>query len=152
MPYAVHTNVELQGLLLAQFPALQPLAIEITNARYLAITRAWVEQFAPYYRAYLAARGQTVYAVRGNQCEHYAIRAAMEAVDLFRQSTDTEIPADVESIAVAWAKYFRSDGRGWHEVDLWLLDGLWTPWEPQTQTFFAFTPAEITSVSKPFVP
>lgn len=153
MPYPTHSWIELQEQLSRQFPAYASQGPAFMNGFYCEVTRDWVAgPFATYYRDYLKARGQNVYATRGNQCEHFALRAALEAVDMFRQSTDPEIPADAESIAVAWAKYLRADGRGWHEVNLWYVGSVWQPWEPQTQEFFTFQQSEINTVMQIAVP
>jgi hypothetical protein len=153
MSYATHTMIELRLALTRQFPSAFVDGPAFMNSVYCAVTRDWVENhFATYYFQYLAARGQKTYAKRGNQCEHFALHAALEAVDLFRQSTDPEIPADAESVAVAWAKYFRADGLGWHEVNLWFLDGVWTPWEPQQMSFFTFTASEIQTTQQIGIP
>lgn len=147
----VYSSAELVTALLAQFP--YALAPAIMNARYCAATRAWVEQrFSNYFWNFEIARGQLTYKTRGNQCEHYALRAALEVVDLFRQMQDADVPADAESMAIAAVKYLRSDGLGWHEVNLWFLDGTWCAWEPQQRAFFTFTEAERLTVQQAIIP
>ena len=116
------------------------------NDVYCATTRAWVEkQFTGYIWNFQQARGQLVYRKRANQCEHYALRAALEVTDLFRQMPDASVPAEAESMAVACVKYQKgaaTPAAVWHEVNLWFLEGSWWEWEPQTRKFFTFTEAE----------
>ena len=122
------------------------------NATYCAATRGWVGgAFGKYFFDYLAARGDLKWRKRGNQCEHFALRAALEAVHLFSQADDPRIPAEAESLAVAACKY-RSDTLGWHEVNLWWIDGVWMPWEPQKMAFFEMSAAERQTVQQIVVP
>lgn len=133
----------------AQFPLTQWPAPIVMNGVYCAATRAWVEGlFAKYFFDYLAARDDKQYSKRGNQCEHFALRAMLEAVDLFSKTDDPGIPSEAESLAVAVVKYQRADGRGWHEVNVWWIDGQWQPWEPQTMTFFEFALTETATVQQ----
>lgn len=151
MSYAVHTGAELVQQLVAQFPLAGAPAI--MNDAYCAVTRPWVEKpFSRYFFNLLAARDDLKWRKRGNQCEHFALRAALEAVELFSHMDDPEIPAEAESVGVAAVKYLRADGAGWHEVNLWYLDGVWVPWEPQTMDFFTFTPNEALTVQQPIIP
>jgi hypothetical protein len=126
------------------------------NSRYCAVPRRWVErQFSAYMWNFEAARGQLGWRQRGNQCEHFALRAALEVVDLFRQMPDDQVPADAESIAVAAVKYQRGAGTReaiWHEVNLWMHGAEWFPWEPQTRRYFEFTAAEIPTVHQALIP
>lgn len=148
--YRVYRDQELVAQMLTQFPGAwaQPM-----NGSYCATTRAWVAgPFAKYFFDYLAARGDLKWRARGNQCEHFALRAALEAVHLFSQMDDPKIPAGAESLAVAAVKYRRADTGAWHEVNLWLIEGAWVPWEPQTMSFFEFTEAERLSVQQPIIP
>lgn len=148
MNYRLYNVLEIQQSLGKQFPGWLVDGPAIYNAWYCAPTRAWVDgPFAKYFFDYLNARDQRAYAKRGNQCEHFALRAALEAVDLFRRSRDAEIPAQAESLGVAWCKYRRADG-AWHEVNLWLLDGVWQPWEPQLMRFFTLNFEEVATVQQ----
>ena len=153
MSVKVYSAADLVGALARQFPRsyfVQGPAI--MNGSYCAVTRRWVDgPFTRYYFDYLAARDQRKYSTRGNQCEHYAIRAALEAVELFRQAMDGEIPEEAESIGVAWFKYAKG-GNLWHEANLWFLDGEWVPWEPQTLSFFTLTAAEHATVQQIAIP
>lgn len=150
----VYSSAELIGAFYRQFPNASPAAI--MNSRYCAATRAWVDaRFSNYFWNFEIARGQLEYRKRGNQCEHYALRAALEAVDLFRQMPDDAVPADAESIAIAAVKYSQQAGTpaaGWHEVNTWFLGGVWCAWEPQTRKFFDFTEAERLTVTQPIIP
>ena len=150
-PYALHSAADLQAALLAQFPSAG--GADFMNAAYCAATRGWVGgPFSKYFFDYLVARGDLKWKKRGNQCEHFALRAALEAVALFSHTEDPRIPAEAESLAVAACKYWRADGRGAHEVNLWCIDGAWLPWEPQTGAFFEFTPAEAGTVQRVIIP
>jgi hypothetical protein len=148
--YRLYGAAELNAQLQAQFPAAwSPVWL---NSHYCAATRGWVAgPFAKYFWEYLAARGDLKYRKRGNQCEHYALRAALEAVKLFADADDPKIPEEAESLAVAACEYVRADGTGKHEVNLWFVDGGWLPWEPQTRAFFEFTEAERLTVAKPII-
>lgn len=151
MSYALHTGAALTAQLTAQFPAAWNPAI--MNGSYCAATHAWVSgPFSKYFFDYLAARDVLKWKKRGNQCEHFALRAALEAVYLFGQSEDPAIPAEAESIGVAACKYQRADGRGWHEVNIWFIDGVWMPWEPQSFEFFTFASSEIPTVQQVIIP
>lgn len=153
MSYRVHDWLPLAQQLCVQFPKIQTIYEPLfLNATYCSVTRDWVNgPFSKYFFDYLAARGDLKWRKRGNQCEHFALRAALEAVYLFGQSTDSEIPSEAESIAVAAVAYRRRDGV-MHEVNLWYIGGIWQPWEPQTMSFFDFTESECFSVEKPLVP
>ncbi len=151
MSYRLYLGSELANMATLQFPRAWNPAV--MNVLYCATTREWIDgPFAKYFRDYLTARGDLVWKTRGNQCEHFALRAALEAVHLFSHMEDPQIPAEAESLAVMACKYFRSDGKGWHEANLWLLAGIWEPWEPQTQTFFTFTPDERNTVQQLLLP
>lgn len=150
----LYNQADLVGPLRVQFPAAgSPI---IMNNRYCAATRAWVEQrFSNYFWNFEIARGQLTYKTRGNQCEHYALRAALEVVDLLRQMQDSQIPEDAESLAVACCKFLKgagTDAAAWHEVNLWFFEGAWFPWEPQLRAFFEFTEAERLSVQQVLIP
>lgn len=148
---ALHTGAELVAKLYAQFPFAG--MVTIMNDRYCAVTRAWVDgPFAKYFFDYLAARNDLAYRPRGNQCEHFALRAALEAVQLFSLDQSPQIPVDAESIAVAACAYKRADGAGEHEVNLWFVDGVWAPWEPQQRRFFAFAESERLTTCQIIVP
>jgi hypothetical protein len=150
MSYKQYLASDLVRALVQQFPAAycQPM-----NLHYCATTRAWVDgPFGKYFFDYLAARNDRTWRKRGNQCEHFALRAALEAVHLFSQMEDPQIPPEAESLAVAAVAYQRADGAGWHEVNLWYLDELWVPWEPQTMSFFKFTESERLTVTMPIIP
>ncbi|MBI5770901.1 MAG: hypothetical protein HZA93_24195 [Verrucomicrobia bacterium] len=148
MTAIVYTGAQLVAKLNEQFPATAWPAPVVANNVYCAPTRAWVERdFATYYFRLLAARDDLRWAKRGNQCEHFAFRALLEAVDLFGKMEATGIPAEAESLAVAAIKYHRADGP-WHEINLWYVDGQWEPWEPQTQRFVALTLGEIATVQQ----
>jgi hypothetical protein len=154
MPAIVYTGADLVRSLREQFPAVGfPV---IMNTRYVAVSRDWVSQrFTAYIWAFEQARGQLTYSKRGNQCEHYALRAALEVVDLLRQMPADQVPADVESIAVAAVKYEQNAGTPmavWHEVVLWFFAGQWFPWEPQRRAFFTFTEAERLTVQQAIIP
>lgn len=154
MPAAIYTSADLVRALRDQFPLAGYPAI--MNTRYVAVTRDWVaKQFTGYIWRFEQARGQLTYSNRGNQCEHYALRAALEVVDLLRQMPDDQVPADVESIAVAAVKYQQNAGTPlavWHEVNLWYFAGQWFPWEPQRRAFFTFTEAERLTVQQAIIP
>ncbi len=150
-PYALYTWAQLEAKMREQFPLTQ-LGSDPMNDRYCAATRGWVGgPFSKYFGEYLTARGDLKWRKRGNQCEHFALRAALEAVQLFSQADDPNIPAEAESLAVAACKY-KSDTLGWHEVNLWFLDEMWVPWEPQTRAFFEFSEVERFTVQKPIIP
>jgi hypothetical protein len=147
----LYTSNDLILALNAQFPAAwSPI---VFNSKYCAVTRSWVEkQFTAYIWSFETARSQITYRKRGNQCEHFALRAALEVVDLFSKMPEDQVPADAESVAIVATKYLRADGRGWHEVNLWFHGGVWFPWEPQTRRYFDFTEAERLSVQQPIIP
>lgn len=150
MPAHLYTSNDLTRALAAQFPGAWNPAV--MNSRYCAATRGWVEkQFTGYIWNFEVARGQLAYKARGNQCEHYALRAALEAVDLFRQMPDDQVPAGAESLAVAAVKYNRAGVLGWHEVNLWYHGGVWFPWEPQQRRYFEFTESERFSVQQAII-
>lgn len=150
----VYTDRDLIVAFYRQFPATSNVVI--MNNRYCAATRGWVEkQFAGYLWNFQVARGQLVWRKRGNQCEHFALHAALEVVDLFRQMPDSAVPLEAESIGIAAVKYLRQAGTpaaGWHEVNTWFLGGVWCAWEPQTRRFFDFTEAERLTVQQPIIP
>lgn len=124
---------------------------EITNRRFHTVTRDWVtRKFGPWYWEYLRARGLHTWTLRGNQCEHFAMRALLELVTLFHQARDAEIDPTVESLAAAWVKYIRADGVA-HAVLTIRVEAGWELWEPQTQQFFTPTAGERATVTKPFV-
>jgi hypothetical protein len=149
MSYRIHPSHELQAVFADQFPNHWPIVA--LNESYCTVTRAWVDgPFSRYFFDYLAARGVLKWKKRANQCEHFALRAALEAVYLFGQSDDPEIPSEAESIAVAAVKY-RRDDHVWHEVNTWFLDGVWVPWEPQAMAFFQFSEAERITVCQPII-
>lgn len=150
----LYTSNDLTRALSAQYPAAwNPI---VMNAHYCAVTRPWVEkQFTGYIWNFEQARGQLVYRKRGNQCEHYALRAALEAVDLFRQMPDDQVPAEAESLAVAAIKYQRGAGTSeavWHEIKLWFHAGVWFPWEPQMRRYIEFTESERLTVQQAIIP
>ena len=151
--YQLYRRPYLLKQLAAQFPmASWPNPI-IMNEAYCAMSEdSIVKQFASYMWAFQAARGNLTYQRRGNQCEHYALRAALEIVDLFRQMNDTEIPPEAESIAIAACSFDRAEGKGRHEANLWLIAGVWRSWEPQTREFFTFAETERLSVAEVIVP
>lgn len=140
----IYTAQELNLTLYRDFPSGH--SPEFLNNNYCAVTKEWVEdRFAPYIFLVEKARGQQKYQRRGNQCEHFAIRAAMEAVNLFRIMADDSTPAEVESIAVSVIKYLRGAGTSaafMHMVDAWYINGYWREWEPQSRTWFTMTDAE----------
>ena len=142
----LHNSTQLAIRLAVAFPGtVEPPAL-LLNGTYCAVTRAWVEgPFAKYFSDYLRARDDLQWRVRGNQCEHFALRALLEAVYLFGHDVQAGVPAEAESIAVAAVSYHRDSGGG-HEVNVWLIDGEWLAWEPQTQKFFEFSPTERASV------
>lgn len=147
----VISGSDLVRQLVKQFPGAWN--VNLLNNVYCVTTRMWVDgPFAKYFFDYLAARDDLKYRVRGNQCEHFALRALLEAVDLFSKSDDPEIPAEAESIAICAVTYTRSDNQARHEVNLWYLGGEWVPWEPQKCSFFTFTEAERLTVSQPIIP
>jgi hypothetical protein len=147
MSALVISGSDLIRQLVKQFP--YAWNVTLFNNVYCVASREWVDgPFAAYFFDYLAARDDLKYRSRGNQCEHFALRALLEAVDLFSKTDDSEIPAEAESIAIAAASYTRADGAGRHEVNLWYLDGKWVPWEPQQRRFFTFTEAECLSVTQ----
>jgi hypothetical protein len=149
----VYASSELVAALAAQFPCSYIQGPIFMNDRYCAVTRKWVEgPFSTYLWEFEIARGQITWLKRANQCEHFALRAALEAIDLFRQMPDDQVPSEAESLAVAACKYLRSDGKGWHEVNLWILDGSWSAWEPQQRAFFTFTEAERLTVQQIILP
>jgi hypothetical protein len=154
MTATVYLGADLVRALVAQFPAAYGPAI--LNGRYCAVTREWVEKrFSGYIWNFQIARGQIAWKSRGNQCEHFALRAALEVVDLFRQMPDGSVPAEAESIAVAAVKYMKGAGTPaavGHEVNLWFFEGAWHAWEPQTRTFFDFTDAERVTVQQAIIP
>jgi hypothetical protein len=151
-----YTGSELRMALQNQFAGAFLGPVVLMNDRYCAVPRAWVErQFSKYIWAFEQSRGQLVYRKRGNQCEHYALRAALEVVDLFRLMPDDQVPADAESIAVAAIKYLKGAGTPaatWHEINLWFHEGRWFPWEPQQRLYLTFTDAELVTVQQPIIP
>lgn len=154
MSAKLYTSNDLIRALTAQFPAAwNPI---VMNAHYCAVPRSWVENvFRPYIWDFQQARGQLTYRKRGNQCEHYALRAALEAVDLFRLMPDDQVPPEAESLAVSAVKYLRGAGTSeavWHEADLWFHEGIWFPWEPQLRSYFEFTEAERLTVQQAIIP
>lgn len=152
----VYTGADLRLALKNQFAGAFAGPVMLMNDRYCAVPRAWVEQqFSSYMWNFEQARGQLGYKKRGNQCEHYALRAALEVVDLFRQMPDDQVPAEAESIAIAAVKYLRGAGTPastWHEINLWFHEGQWFPWEPQQRRYLTFTAAEAPTVHQPIVP
>lgn len=139
-----------------QFPLWRTDGPCVMNNVYAGVSRAWVErQFACYLWEFETRRRQRTWQKRGNQCEHFALRAALEVVNLLAQMSDGEVPAGVESVAIAACKYLQHAGTphaGWHEVNLWMHDGVWCPWEPQTHRYFAFTEAERATVQQLIIP
>lgn len=147
-PPMLHTGPALVATLMAEFPGTAFPGPAIMNDVYCAATRGWVEgPFAKYFSEYLFARDDLRWRKRGNQCEHFALRAMLEAVYLFGHDERPEVPAKAESLAVAAIKY-RQDSGVWHEINLWLIDGEWLPWEPQTQKFLTLSAAERATVQQ----
>jgi hypothetical protein len=148
--YTTLSSSQVTSELWQAFPA-SILNDEVCNSEYHLVTRDWVEKgFAPWFWEYLRARDLAEWVSRGNQCEHFAMRALLELVTLFCQAADREIDADVESVAAAWVEYIRDDGRK-HAVLVIRVETGWEPWEPQTQQFFKFSAGEQKTVKKPFV-
>lgn len=145
----------LRQALLRDFPGCWQGVAMFLNKTYCAVTKEWVEdRFSPYFLKYQQARKQIVYRFRGNQCEHYAIRAGMEAVDLFSQMPDAGIPPEAESLAVGAIMYLRGAGTaasGMHEVNIWYIGGFWREWEPQTRSWLRFTEAERQTARLPII-
>lgn len=146
----IYSHVELVAALVAQFPAAA--SPSVMNEKYCATTKEWVQEtFATYVWNVEVARGQLKYKKRGNQCEHYSLRAALEVIDLFSQMPEEAVPAEAESLAIACCMYRRTDNQKLHEVNLWYIGGVWLPWEPQTRTFFDFTEEERLSVKQAII-
>lgn len=156
MPALLYTSTDLIASLRRQFPNWYVQGPCVMNNGYVAASRSWVDaRFSTYIWQFQQARGQLVWNKRGNQCEHFALRAALEAVDLLHQMPEGSVPADAESLAIACCKYQRGAGTAspvWHEVNLWLHDGTWNPWEPQTRTYFQFTEAERLTAQQFIIP
>lgn len=152
----VISSGELVRALMAQFPLWSVQGPCVMNGTYVAATRSWVErQFAGYIWRFEQARGRLVWKKRANQCEHFALRAALEAVDLLAAMPEGSVPAEAESLAVACCKFQQGAGTPravWHEVNLWFHDGAWCPWEPQTRRYFTFTEAERATVQQILLP
>lgn len=150
------SSADLVTIALRQFPMGNFQGPCVMNARYVVADRQWVEKmFTGYMWNFEKARGQLEWRKRGNQCEHFALRAALEAVDLLRLMPAASVPVEVESLAVAACKYQRGAGTAqaeWHEVNLWFHSGAWYPWEPQTRRYFEFTDAEIKTVHQLIIP
>ncbi len=150
MSYVVLTSLQIRTELWGAYPAAA-FTDEVTSDRYHAVTREWVERrFAPWFWDYLRARDLHTWTLRGNQCEHFAMRALVELVTLFHQTRDARIDAGAESVAAAWVRYRRDDGL-WHAVVAIRVETGWELWEPQTQQFFTPSAAECASVTRPFV-
>lgn len=151
----LHDSEALWHTLYRDFPGCWLGAPLFLNKTYCAVTKEWVEeQFAPYLYKVQKARQQLPYRRRGNQCEHFAIRAAMEAVDLFRAMDDDSVPDGAESIAIAAIIYESRSGTpqaGQHMVNVWYIGGFWREWEPQTRTWFRMTEAERGTAKSPIV-
>lgn len=151
----LYTKEELRAALVRDMAGAWMGVPLFLNSTYCAVTKEWVEdRFAPYILRYQQARGQVTYKRRGNQCEHYAIRAALEAVDLLRQMPDDAVPAEAESMAVATVIYTQGAGTPaavLHMINLWFVGGFWREWEPQTTSWISFTPAERQSVQSPII-
>lgn len=149
----IHDAAELQRNLVRDFPSCYGALF--LNQTYCAVTKEWVDDhFAPYLFKVEKARGQRTYKRRGNQCEHFAMRAAMEAVDLFRAMADDSIPAAVESLSVGTVIYQRGAGTPaafTHMVNVWRIGGFWREWEPQTRSWFQMTDAERKTAINPIV-
>ncbi|MBX3736704.1 MAG: hypothetical protein KF715_08450 [Candidatus Didemnitutus sp.] len=156
MPVLVLSSANLIQAARAQFPSWAVQGPCVMNGVYVATSRSWVEkQFADYLWDFQQARGQQTWQKRGNQCEHFALRAALEVVNLLAQMPDGSVPPEVESIAIAACKYYKGAGTPaavWHEVNLWFHDGAWHAWEPQTRRYFEFTPAELNTVQQIIIP
>lgn len=151
MAYKTFTAQQLITSLQAQFPAVQNTH-EITNQTYHRITKEWVDKvFAPYFREVLFARNKTTWRAKGNQCEHFAFRAMLAAVDCYDDTAQNDAEMVAESIAVSWIKFKIHNGV-WHAINLWWIDGIWQPWEPQTQQWRPFIEQEHFSAHKPIVP
>lgn len=153
MPAKIVTGQQLQEALARQFPLWAVQGPCLMNSTYVVASRAWVQsKFSNYMWNFQIARDQLEWKKRGNQCEHFALRAALEAVELLHWMPDADVPPEVESLAICCCKYLRSDGRGWHEVNLWFHDDVWNPWEPQTRSYFDFTPSEVNTAQQFIIP
>lgn len=145
---------QLAQTLFRDFPRYENAPLFL-NATYCAVTKEWVDDlFGPYLYKVQKARGNVTYKRRGNQCEHFAIRAAMEAVDLFRAMADDSIPVAAESLAVATIIYQSRAGTPHamkHMVNVWYIGGFWREWEPQTRSWFQMTDAERKTAMNPIV-
>lgn len=120
----------------------------ICNATYAVTTQEWVEKkFAQHFRDYLFARDLLKYALQGNQCEHFAMTALLEAVNCYRS---TWVPGTApESIAACWIAFQPDNSAGGHAIIAWLIDDYWQGWEPQTQSWRALTATEALTVHHP---
>lgn len=155
MSTKVYHQQELHAALIRDFAGAWLGVPLFFNQTYCAVTKEWVEdEFAPYFVKVLAARKQITWQRRGNQCEHFALRAGLEAVDLFSQMPEADVPAEVESVAVAAIMYQSRAGTPtavMHEVSLWFIGGFWREWEPQTRRWLNFTTAERQTAQRPII-
>lgn len=145
----IHTGDELRLAMGQQFNARCYTAM-ICNTTYAAPTRDWVEKvFAAHFRDYLFARDLLKYAIRGNQCEHFAMQALCEAVNCHRATPLG--PGAPESIAAAWIAFTPdANVNAGHAIIAWYINETWCGWEPQTQAWRPITVTEAETIHHPF--
>ena len=142
---------ELRDALLKRYPEVIYSAPPLTNIEYHCVTREWVDNvFAPYFRDLLFALNKATWRKRGNQCEHFAIRAVLAAVDCFDATAQNRANITAESVSVAWIAFAQDTGVV-HAIVSWFIDGQWTEWEPQNQQWLTLSAAELKTVHHPFL-
>lgn len=147
------TDADLRARLLERYSSAIWRAPVITNSTYHRATRGWVDKvFAPYFRDLLFALERSGWSREGNQCEHFAMRGVLAAVDCHagtaRKRGSRRGTITAESLAVGWIGYTQDTGGG-HAINVWdLAEGL-CEWEPQNQRWVTLSATERASAFHP---
>ncbi|WP_221029934.1 hypothetical protein [Actomonas aquatica] len=120
------------------------------NKTYHCVTVEWVDRvFAPYLKELQWSLNKDTWRQRGNQCEHFAMRTVMAAVDCLDVAAQQDESITAESIAIGLLPYTQDRNGSGHAIVTWFIGGEFSEWEPQTQRWVTLSPAERASAYTP---